>query len=203
VTAADAGRQGGADVSEPHSDRIEPTSPITRTTTGAEPNTLTPADRDARKRAARTRKLAAAEHKLKVFALRRAGASYAEIAASLGISKTRAHQIVAEELDRLNALLAESVEQHRALELARLDKLLARLDTRTRTSVPAVFAYVKCLERRAKLLGLDRPLKLAIESPSPEKELPDDALDREIERLQQQLATDESKKLRLVKRATA
>jgi hypothetical protein len=178
---------------------VEPTSP----TEPSAPRELTPAERDARRRAARTRKIAAVEHKHKVFALRRAGASFAEIATTLGISKTRAHQIVTEELDRLNAVLAESVEQHRALELARLDKLLARLDARTRTSVPAVFAYVKVLERRAKLLGLDRPLKLAIETPAPEKELPDDALDREIARLQQQLASDESKKLRLVKKASA
>ncbi len=156
-------------------------------------------ERAARKRAARQRRIAALDLRLKVFALRRTGASFQECADAFGISKTRAHQIVSEALDALSSQLAHSVEQYRALELARLDKLLVRLDAATRKSPFAVMAYLKVMERRAKLLGLDKPLRVQFEGePTPERELTDDALDHEIARLQQQISGASTRRLSLV-----
>lgn len=155
-----------------------------------------------RKRKARARKAAAIELKLKVFALRRGGGSFQEIADQVGISKTRVHQIVTEALDELSLQLSHTVEHYRALELARLDKLILRLEEQTKRSPFAVIAYLKVMERRAKLLGLDRPLKFAIENGgAPERELTDDALDKEIDKLQREIASSEQRKLRIVKRA--
>jgi hypothetical protein len=161
-------------------------------------------EREERKRKARARKAAALQLKLDVFAMRRAGSSFQHIADQFDISKTRAHQIVSEALNELSAQLAHSVEHYRALELARLDLLLTRLDAKTKTQPFAVIAYLKVMERRAKLLGLDRPLRLSLESgTAPERELTDDALNREITHLQRQLGDASSRRLQLVEKKGA
>lgn len=117
-------------------------------------------------------------NKLKALDLRGEGKSYAKIAAALGISKTRAHELVLEGLDELIVQSAESAEQVRVLELGRLDDLLDRLVIKLslqrksmltadgqRVNVPnpeerTVEAILRVMERRAKLLGLDAPQEI-------------------------------------------
>ena len=66
-------------------------------------------------------------NKMKALDLRGEGKSYAKIADALGISKTRAHELVLEGLDELMVQSAESAEQVRILELGRLDDMLDRM----------------------------------------------------------------------------
>jgi hypothetical protein len=173
----------------------------------------TPGDAaDLRRREAAQRKVRALENRLRVFALRRAGASFRAIARETGLSVARCHQIVDGELSILTEQLRLSREQLRALELERCDALLLKLDgflregrkvekrvgsdgTVVETTVimkrPGVgyfFAYMRVLERRAKLLGLDAPTKLELTTPKPERELPDDAIDTRIAELQRAVA---------------
>lgn len=118
------------------------------------------------------------QNKLKALDLRGEGKSYAKIADALGISKTRAHELVLEGLDELIVQSAESAEQVRTLELGRLDDLLDRLVVKLslqRREVQAksglmvmvpdpnertVDAILRVMERRAKLLGLDAPQEI-------------------------------------------
>lgn len=172
---------------------------------------MSPEARAERKRLAIKRRIDAAEHKLRVFALRKAGLSFRQIARETGLSVGRCHQIVDGELAVLTEQLTHSREQLRALELERCDVLLVKLDGFLRegrkvekrveggkvveTTVimrrPAVgyfFAYMRVLERRAKLLGIDAPTKVELTTPKPERELPDDAIDRQIAELQAEVA---------------
>ena len=54
--------------------------------------------------------------------------------------------------------MAEAVDQHRALELARLDALQASLWDRAEAGdVKAVNAVLRIIDQRSRLLGLDKP----------------------------------------------
>jgi hypothetical protein len=92
--------------------------------------------------------------------LRRSGLTYEEIGSRLGITRQGAHKHVKRALEQLAATTAEDASALRTLELLRLDRYLAGLDTSaTNGDVGAVHAALKLAERRAKLLGLDAPTK--------------------------------------------
>lgn len=62
---------------------------------------------------------------------------------------------------------ADAVEQHRALELARLDALQVGLWDRAEAGdVKAVNAVLRIIEQRSRLLGLDRPEAVPVGSGS-------------------------------------
>jgi hypothetical protein len=93
--------------------------------------------------------------------LRLAGYSHRDIAAQLGVAPSSAYKRVRHALDELNKTNLESAEQLRALELLRLDELLSSLwDTAIAGDLRAVDRVLKVMERRAKLLGLDAPVKV-------------------------------------------
>jgi hypothetical protein len=128
------------------------------------------------------RTIATTDLRINIFVLKRQGASYAQIARQLGCSVGYAHGVVQEEIAKLNEELSLSRDQHRALELERVEWLIERLAawlregrtvkqspdgksttiTITRPNVGYAFAYVRALERRAKLLGLDAPQQVAV-----------------------------------------
>lgn len=94
------------------------------------------------------------------FELRRAGWSYRAIGDKLGINPAQAYRYVRSALDEINARANEAVEEMRALELQRLDRLQSGLWTSAAGGDPKAAAVVlKVFERRAKLLGLDAPEK--------------------------------------------
>ena len=105
--------------------------------------------------------LTAAERALKALELRKAGATFRRIGQELGCSEQRAHQIVTRELTRLNKDRAEEASQARRLELERLDALSTPLYAKAIRGGEerAVEAYLKLMERRSRLLGLDAPVK--------------------------------------------
>ncbi len=88
------------------------------------------------------------------LALRKAGATYDEIAVRVGYSgKSNAYRAVSSALRRM---LQEPAEDVRKLELARVDQLmLAIWPKATSGDLQALDRVLKLLERRARLLGLD------------------------------------------------
>ena len=112
-------------------------------------------------------RLKSAEIRRKALAMRRSGATFDLIGQALGISKQRAHQIITAELLRMAAENAADAEALRALEVERLDRLLQGLWVRAQNGeLDAVDRALKIAHRRAALLGLDRPTKIAPTNPN-------------------------------------
>lgn len=113
-----------------------------------------------------TRRAAATATKLdrqaKALELRRAGLSYREIAAKIGIGKSQAQRLVEAGLEQVRDEVDAEARDLKAIELSRLDAMLSGLwpDAR-RGAHGAVDRVLRIMERRAKLLGLDAPLKMA------------------------------------------
>lgn len=136
-------------------------------------------------------KLSAAEKRIKAHDLRLKGWTFDEIGRAIGTTRQRAHQIITEHLEKLAEQTAEKSEQIRAVEVAKLDRLERILNAKIEAATeidpddqpdPAEIAkresirnqaidrLIKIQERRAKLLGLDGPIKLASTDPTGEHE---------------------------------
>jgi len=110
--------------------------------------------------------------------LRSRGMTYQKIADSLGVTKATAYNRVQR---ALAAIPAEAVDEYRRLETERLDSLLEMalekaLDPNNKSSLFAVDRTLAIMDRRAKLLGLDAPVKTEIVTM--------DYMDKEIQRLE-------------------
>lgn len=118
------------------------------------------------------RRLAAADRQRLALQLRKGGLDYRRIADQLGYDgPSGAFKAVTSALQKT---LKEPAEDVRTLELARLDDLLTglwpevlpRRDPATGDTIPANLAaidrVVRVMERRAKLLGLDAPLRIDV-----------------------------------------
>lgn len=100
------------------------------------------------------------EETAKVWDLRKAGKSYREIGKALGISRMTVCTRLNKAYRELKELNLKAAEDHRDMELARLDRVVAALEVKlARNDVNAAQAMVRVVERRAKLLGLDAPTK--------------------------------------------
>lgn len=117
--------------------------------------------------AAKARKLAA---QLRAVELRRSGLTYRAIGAELGCSGAAAHGYVADGLAETIAHIESASIEIKAEEVSRLDGLLAGLWVKASNGdLGAVDRVLKIMERRAKLLGLDAPAKIAPTTPSGEQ----------------------------------
>lgn len=107
------------------------------------------------------RRIAAAERHRQALDLRKAGASYRAIAAKLGYdSPSSVHKAVAAALRRITE---EPAAEVRTLELERLDALtIALWPQAAKGHLGAVDRLLRVMERRAKLLGLDAPERVAM-----------------------------------------
>lgn len=103
--------------------------------------------------------------------LRKAGASYSAIAEAMGMSKTRCYNLVCEGLADLEATVKEAAEELRRMELERLDALQLAL-WKGRTNPRVADSLLRIQERRARLLGLDAPQKIAPTTPDGTEALP-------------------------------
>jgi hypothetical protein len=96
------------------------------------------------------------KHATMVMKLRLEGLTHREIGNRMGFSEVRAFRICQEELDRLNAIRAETADQLQRLEVSRLDMLLRAVWAKAKEGdFRAIDRVLSIMERRAKLLGLD------------------------------------------------
>ena len=87
-----------------------------------------------------------------------AGFSYPEIAAQLGIAVGTAYKYVAGSIAKTKKEAAETADEIRAVEVARLDRMLAVLAPMVEEgNLHAVDRVLRIQERRAAYLGLDAP----------------------------------------------
>jgi hypothetical protein len=99
----------------------------------------------------------------KALELRRMGLGYAEIAHQIGCSTTAAHRYVRDAMADAKAQIDADAGEMKAEEISRLDGMLRGLwpDAR-KGNHGAVDRVLKIMERRAKLLGLDAPVRHAL-----------------------------------------
>jgi hypothetical protein len=110
--------------------------------------------------------LTKAEQQAACLSLRRAGRSYAEISAATSIPKTTVYRLVHAALEDYRCRTQTDVDEHIALQIARLDSALAAITPKIEAgSLEACDRMLKIESRRAALLGLDAPTRLAPTSP--------------------------------------
>lgn len=98
---------------------------------------------------------------------RRGGSSYSAIGAKLEISAQRAQQLVAAALEATAAEIRTDGDALRALELERLDVAIRAIAEKVKGGdLRAIDRWLRISERRAKLLGLDAPTKVAPTDPT-------------------------------------
>jgi len=122
--------------------------------------------------------LETAERRAYVFQLRKAGATYAAIVKAAidkfgvdalpnGFDERYAYKDVKRELDHLRKDIADSAAEIIELETQRLDAMLTVLWPQVaKGNQGAVDRVLRIMERRAKLLGLDCPQKIAPTDPT-------------------------------------
>lgn len=110
---------------------------------------------------------------IQALELRKRGLSYRAIGTKLNISHEQARQDVERELRRLADTRQDKAEELRELELERLDTLQEGLEAMAAVGNPsAVASMLRVMERRARLLGLDAPLKADVTSAGEKLNLP-------------------------------
>ncbi len=110
-----------------------------------------------------------AERRRQIWSLFLGGmTNQSEIARQLGVAKVTVHKHIHAVLDELAAQDLADAGQYRTAELARLDQQLASIAAeafnkaiRLADRLHAHEVMLKIADRRAKLLGLDKPLKVA------------------------------------------
>lgn len=108
--------------------------------------------------AASPRRITAAEKRARALELRKAGATYDQIARQVGFSERGAAYRAVQ--TALLEITQEPAQEVRQLELERLDAMLLGLWPAARKGKEgAVDRVLRIMERRAKLLGLDAPVK--------------------------------------------
>ena len=114
----------------------------------------------------------------RVYELRIQGNTFEQIASEVGYSGPsgawQAHQRIKSEW------IFESIDEARQLELMRLDELqVAVWDRAINGDLPAAHCVLKIMDRRAKLLGLDKPEKVEVSK----WDINAEDLDAEVERI--------------------
>lgn len=100
------------------------------------------------------------ELRSKVLELRRQGLGYEAIAKQVGCSVSTANRAVAARLQELRDQAPEDTQAVRDIELQRLDESAAALHSKVLAGDPrATDVYLRVMERRARLLGLDAPVR--------------------------------------------
>jgi len=119
-------------------------------------------DNDDRKAKARARRIQAQENRARAVELRKLGMSYADIGKQLDISAQAAHKTVGKAMTEVKTLQDADAIITKTMELEKLDKVEMRLWNESKVAaVPAFNTMLKVFERRAKLMGLDAPVKHA------------------------------------------
>lgn len=97
----------------------------------------------------------------KALLLRRSGMSFEAIGQRLGISKSRAHALVQLGLQDAREQIVTQSDDLRTEEISRLDGMLDKVYAKAaKGDLQAVDRVLKIGERRAKLLGLEAPVRI-------------------------------------------
>lgn len=116
---------------------------------------------------ANSRVALAQERRKQAFTMRTAGANYQKIGDALGISRQGARKTVEAAMDVLNKEVSDSALHYRTLQLERLEVMHSGLwEKAVEGREFAVDRIVKIMDRQAKLLGLDSPVKFAPTDPT-------------------------------------
>lgn len=119
------------------------------------------AGKDFPEKQSRGAKERSAARRVKALSLRQAGASFRDIGNQLGVSRQQAYRDVDLALTELAHHQRQKAEKLRALELARLDRLLLGVWPRAQGGdLGAVDRAVRIVERIDRLLGLDSPSRV-------------------------------------------
>lgn len=109
----------------------------------------------------------ARERERDAFRLRADGLTYEQIAVRLGYARANgAHRACMRAYRRLNAEVNEEAEVHRRLDLERLDRMIAvLLPALEQGDWEAGRTLLGVLKRRADMLGMDAPTRIAPTNP--------------------------------------
>ena len=103
---------------------------------------------------------AAAERRVKVLEMRKAGFTFRQIGGQLDINEAQAYRDLARILSDILELARPDAVALRTLELERLDDLQKTLWRQAKAgNLGATDRLLRIMERRARLLGLDAPTK--------------------------------------------
>jgi hypothetical protein len=125
----------------------------------------------------------AQENRRKAVELRRAGLSFRQIAKELGMSKSGCYKAVQRALTDIQKELDDSATLLCAQESDRLDTLQVNVWSQAlKGDVKAIDRVLRIMERRARLLGLDKPQKVAPTTPDGEQPYSPDSMSDEERR---------------------
>lgn len=110
------------------------------------------------------KKALAIQRQQSALELRRAGKDFREIARTLNCSKSQAQRDVARALEEARAAVLSDATDLKAEDLDRLNALLTTLWVK-KNELGAIDRILAVMQRRAKLMGLDAPVKLAHAGP--------------------------------------
>lgn len=133
--------------------------------------------RTKRDRLTKTR-VGGAERRERAFALRVQGKTFQAIGAELGVNTKTAWALVMRHLEKLKTVTDETAEQLRALEVARLDKIINALMPHATgkkahtASNKAVDRVLRAQERKARFLALDLPQTVKLQALGDDGALP-------------------------------
>lgn len=131
---------------------------------------LTPEERESRKQEARQKRLVAAANRAKAVELRKLGMSYEAIGNKLGMTRQSAHAAVTKAMREIREKTETDAETVRTMELEKLDAIeMAMWPGAKNGNHLAADRVLKAMERRAKILGLDAPQKVAPTNPAGDK----------------------------------
>lgn len=103
----------------------------------------------------------------RVLDLRAQGHSFPEIAKKVGCGTTTAYEDVMAELVERAKERGEKVEVIRQMELERCDRVMLALWPKVKKAdARAATAYLNAMKRRAAMLGIDMPTKIAPTDPT-------------------------------------
>ena len=118
------------------------------------------------------------EKEAQVLSLRRLGATFDQIAKQLGYASGSGAYMAYRRA--CLKIIYEEVEETRKMEMDRLDNAQTRIMPQVNLgNIPAINALLRIMERRARLLGLDMPIKHDVEV----NYFDSDSIDAEVKRL--------------------
>ena len=118
----------------------------------------------------KAQRIAAKEKRARTLELRKAGITYQEISDALGIPLSSVGRYVQQGIAEWQKQTEQDAGEIVALEIARIDRMLRGLWNRAKAGDDAaVDRVIKLMDRRAKLLGLDKPAKVAPTDPTGDK----------------------------------